>query len=236
VSGGGRYALRLESILHQIGSFDRVAIEASQAVRWGPLTAFFVVVSAWWVKWPLFVAVGVLWDAHGRRWPRAALCGAAAAGIAAGLGSLGKQLADRARPPVAHSSVDPLVAIPESSSFPSGHAATAFAAAVAVSAFHPRLRWPLLALAALVAVSRVYLGVHYWLDVAAGAALGAGVGLLVASVVRRATAGRDASAGVQASPGRAGAQRAPVARARSSSGSATESPRQATWRSGRISA
>jgi undecaprenyl-diphosphatase len=156
------------------------------------------------VKWPLFVAVGALWDAHGRRWPRAALCGAAAAGVAAGLGSLVKQLVDRARPPVAHSSVDALVAIPESSSFPSGHAATAFAAAAAVSAFYPRLRLPLFAIAALVGVSRVYLGVHYWLDVLAGAALGAGMGLLAAYAVRRLTPSRASSVGASASPYRAG--------------------------------
>ena len=62
--------------------------------------------------------------------------------------------------------------LPSSSSLPSGHAATAFAAAAAVGSFHPRLRVPLYALAAVVALSRVYLGVHFWFDIAAGAALG----------------------------------------------------------------
>jgi membrane-associated phospholipid phosphatase len=38
---------------------------------------------------------------------------------------------------------------------PSGHAAGAFAAAVAVGLVHPRLRWPLLLLAGLIALSYV---------------------------------------------------------------------------------
>ena len=64
--------------------------------------------------------------------------------------------------------LDPIGLVPAAASFPSGHAATAFAAAVAVALFYPRLGRPLLALAAVVALSRVYLGVHYLLDVAAG--------------------------------------------------------------------
>ena len=72
--------------------------------------------------------------------------------------------------------------LPASASFPSGHAATAFAAAVAVGMIHPRLRLPLLALATLVAVSRVYLGVHYATDVTSGTALGAGWAVLLASL------------------------------------------------------
>ncbi len=58
----------------------------------------------------------------------------------------------------------------------------------------PRLRWPLLALAGVVALSRVYLGVHFWLDIAVGAGLGVGVGWLVARTVRAAGL-RLASAG-----------------------------------------
>jgi len=71
--------------------------------------------------------------------------------------------------------IHPLVALPDNGAMPSGHAAGAFAAAVAVGLVHPRLRWPLLALAGLVALSRVWLGVHYLTDVIVGAALGAAV-------------------------------------------------------------
>ena len=88
-----------------------------------------------------------------------------------------KRAFDRPRPSLVDPSVHPLVAVPHSAAMPSGHASTAFAAAVAVGLVHPQLRWPLLALAALIALSRVWLGVHYLTDVIAGAALGAAIAL-----------------------------------------------------------
>jgi membrane-associated phospholipid phosphatase len=57
-------------------------------------------------------------------------------------------------------------------SFPSGHAATAFGFAIALSMIYPRGRWFFLPLAAAVAVCRVLLHAHYPTDVAAGAMLG----------------------------------------------------------------
>ncbi|MGH7903390.1 MAG: phosphatase PAP2 family protein [Candidatus Dormibacteraceae bacterium] len=63
-------------------------------------------------------------------------------------------------------------------SFPSGHASGSFAAAASLAAFYPRQAPALLATAAAVGLSRVYLGHHFPSDVIAGAALGTGVGLL----------------------------------------------------------
>jgi diacylglycerol kinase family enzyme len=65
--------------------------------------------------------------------------------------------------------------LPTSTSFPSGHTASAAAFATAVGMELPRLRWPLAAAASAVGFSRVYTGVHYPGDVLAGAALGIGV-------------------------------------------------------------
>jgi membrane-associated phospholipid phosphatase len=69
--------------------------------------------------------------------------------------------------------------MPRSSSFPSGHTASAFAFATAAGGAVPPLRPGLLALAGLVGYSRVHTGVHYPADVIAGAAVGVAAGKLV---------------------------------------------------------
>jgi undecaprenyl-diphosphatase len=66
--------------------------------------------------------------------------------------------------------------VPTDWSFPSGHAATSFAGATMLAHFLPRQRLLLYALAVAIAYSRVYVGVHYPVDVLAGAALGTAVG------------------------------------------------------------
>ena len=165
---------------------DRLALEASAALRWAPMTLLFVLASSWWVKGPVFVAAAAVGDfrAH-HRFPIGGVFATASAAAAAALAALVKEVVDRSRPEHAGVDVDPLVSTPDSPSFPSGHAATAFAAATVVALVHPRLRLPVLALAALVALSRVYLGVHYGVDVLAGAALGIGVALAVSRASRR---------------------------------------------------
>ncbi len=71
-------------------------------------------------------------------------------------------------------------------SFPSGHAATIFAFATAIALMWRSASVPLFIMAVLVAVSRIFVGKHYFIDVAAGAA----VGIWAALAVRRWFAAR----------------------------------------------
>ncbi|MGE5272733.1 MAG: phosphatase PAP2 family protein [Verrucomicrobiota bacterium] len=156
--------------------WDRAVVEGVQRLHWGPADWVFVQLSGWWVKSIVIVGIGLAADLTSRRrLPLGALLAAVSYGVATVLASLLKTAFGRPRPPVGHPEIHPLVDVPHSASMPSGHAAGAFAAAVAVGLVHPRLRWPMLVLAMLIGLSRVWLGVHYLSDVIAGAALGSAV-------------------------------------------------------------
>lgn len=96
-----------------------------------------------------------------------------------------KPLFDRVRPCVVNPAVELLVACPTDASFPSGHTAASFAAAGALRAAGSRLWMPGLVLAVLIAVSRLYLYVHWPTDVLAGALLGWGLGCAARSLLQR---------------------------------------------------
>jgi undecaprenyl-diphosphatase len=88
-----------------------------------------------------------------------------------------KQAIGRDRPPEDYPTPKPLVAAPHDGSFPSGHAATSFACATVLAYAAPRFAGWFYVLAAAIAWSRVYNGVHYPLDVLAGAVLGLAVAI-----------------------------------------------------------
>jgi len=94
-----------------------------------------------------------------------------------------KRIIGRARPLVGEQ-IDPLlfqqwVWRPDYASLPSGHATTAFAAAVAIGVLWPRLRVAMIIYAFLIALSRVVLDAHFFSDVLAGAIVGVVGALLV---------------------------------------------------------
>jgi membrane-associated phospholipid phosphatase len=120
-------------------------------------------------------SAAVLALAGGRGGRRAAVIGLASVAVTASVANLiAKPLGRRRRPDRIAQEV-PLarqVDMPVSSSFPSGHAAAAFAFATGVAHVSPAAAAPLRGLAALVAYSRIHTGVHYPGDVVAGALLG----------------------------------------------------------------
>jgi undecaprenyl-diphosphatase len=81
--------------------------------------------------------------------------------------------------------------MPGSGSFPSGHAASAFAFAYAVGRHLPGLAVPVRLLATGVAYSRVHAGVHYPGDVVIGSVLGAGTAAMTAAACDRLPGGQS---------------------------------------------
>jgi membrane-associated phospholipid phosphatase len=119
---------------------------------------------------------------------------AAAAGAAWALANLAKAIADRPRPYQVVAGAVLRQQPAHGTSFPSSHTAVTVAVVIALLPFLPRvLAGVAIAYAVLVGWSRVYLGVHYPLDVMAGAGIGLAVGgaalLALGALLHRA--GRD---------------------------------------------
>jgi membrane-associated phospholipid phosphatase len=131
-------------------------------------------------------ASAIMATAGGERGRRAARSGLASVGVTAAVVNLVmKPLGGRRRPDRVADQV-PLARqtrMPISTSFPSGHSATAFAFARGVGGVLPVASIPLQGLAALVAYSRVHTGVHYPGDVVAGAIAGTILARLTASAL-----------------------------------------------------
>jgi len=155
-----------------VRDLDRTLFRMLFGLKWAPLTAVmraFTVAGTAGALWGFLAAGAFLltglepshllipWVAVAASWT-----------VAEGA----KYLFDRARPFIWDTEIAPLIKTPSSSSFPSGHSATAAAGALTLSVLYPPFAPALVLAGALVVLSRVYLGVHFPFDVLAGVAIG----------------------------------------------------------------
>jgi membrane-associated phospholipid phosphatase len=133
----------------------------------------------------LWITISGFLAASGPRGRRAAVVGLGAVAVTSATANLVmKGLTDRTRPTVQVPAARRLPQ-PGSSSFPSGHTASAAAFSGVVGHEVPGLRLPLDALAAATGFSRVYTGAHYPGDVLAGWALGRAVAVAARRLASR---------------------------------------------------
>jgi membrane-associated phospholipid phosphatase len=133
------------------------------------------------------VAATALFAFGGPRGRRAAATGLVSVGINSAVVNLPMKLASRRERPDRDAAGVPEgrhVPMPTSTSFPSGHSASAFAFAGAVGGSIPVFGALLRGLAAAVAYSRVHTGVHYPGDVIVGSVIGATIGQTTALAAR----------------------------------------------------
>ncbi len=172
----------MKGVARRVRDLDRALFRAIFGVKWAPLTSLmraFTIAGSAGAIWGFLAAVGFLltglepsrllipWTAIAASWT-----------VAEGA----KYLFNRTRPFLWDTEIAPLIKTPSSSSFPSGHSATAAAGAITLSVLYPPFA-PVLVLAGLLVVlSRVYLGVHFPFDVLAGIVIGIGTSALVLAV------------------------------------------------------
>lgn len=150
--------------IHHTHAFDVVMVTLSAVGRGGMV----------------WLALGSVLAAVNRRLAPGALQLALAIGLASLMSdAILKPALGRLRPYDTTADVRVIDRRSDTKSFPSGHAANAFAGAYALARLWPAATVPLWALAILVAFSRIYVGVHYPLDVVSGALVGLACGIFV---------------------------------------------------------
>ena len=127
----------------------------------------------------IWLAIGLAISIAWRRWQPFVLV-LIADGVADGLAGILKAAFGVHRP----AETGDLLGVPHSRSFPSGHTATSFACATVIAYLVPRAAAPAFLLAAAIAYSRLYVGVHWPTDVIGGVVLGVAIALLLLAVIR----------------------------------------------------
>ena len=186
------FAATLDRVRRELGALDLAVYDAVAGTPSPTIDAALARISNAANHSRLWVVTAGVVSLFGRDQRRSALVALAAVGVTSAVGNLAvKPALSRGRPERTESSRTHKVRMPESHSFPSGHAASAFAFSSALGAEMPLLATPLRLMATTVAYSRVHTGVHYPGDVVIGALLGAGLGTGTRLLARRvAVSGR----------------------------------------------
>ena len=172
----------LKGLARRIRDLDRALFRVVFGVKWTPFTSVmrvFTVVGTAGALWGFLAAAAFLftglkashlvipWTAVAASWT---------------LAEGAKYLFNRARPFIWDTEIAPLTKTPSSSSFPSGHSATAAAGALTLSILYPPFSPAFVLAGFLVVLSRVYLGVHFPIDVLAGVLIGTATSGLVFAI------------------------------------------------------
>ncbi len=164
------------SAMGTLARWDRDASLACNRANQRVVGSVFAVASRLGDGWFWFALMAVLPLVEGPTGARTTLAMLATGAVATALYKLMKLVIHRPRPcdadPAVRLTVPPL----DRFSFPSGHTLHAVSFTVLVCGSHPGLVWLLAPFAALVALSRLVLGLHYLSDVLVGAVLGAALG------------------------------------------------------------
>ncbi len=145
---------------------------------------FITNVRHWYVVYIISIALLLIYGGRRGRW--AVLFAILTIVISDQLSSFVlKPLVGRLRPCHVLDQVRLLVGCGGGYSFPSSHAVNNFAVALFFGSLYRKAMPYLLFVASVIAYSRVYVGVHYFSDVIAGAFIGAGIGYIVALLYQR---------------------------------------------------
>ncbi|HEY9495052.1 MAG TPA: phosphatase PAP2 family protein [Intrasporangium sp.] len=188
-TGTSQKAGWLSEVRAQAVAVDSAISEAVEKTETPALDRFLVLLSDAANGSRLWIATaGAVALVGGQRGRRAATEAVASIALASAVSNLAlKSMSRRRRPQAGKGQVVPSrqVRRPMSSSFPSGHAASAFAFASTMGEMLPVTWVPTHLAASLVAYARVHTGVHYPSDVVAGALAGAMCGSVVRRLARR---------------------------------------------------